>query len=98
MLVVLVLLIIEVVLLLTSDGRIIVGNFVGHDQVQNVILKEAFEKIYSADQAVERVPLGVYVVRGDSLCLIGELDDQDKDAEDERIRVTAPLPAIQQQF
>ena len=70
----------------------------GHDQVQNIILKEAFEKIYSADQPVERVPLGVYVVRGDSLCLIGEFDQEnDAEAADERIRVTVPLPAIQQQ-
>ena len=82
-------------MLVTSDGRIIVGHFVGHDQVQNVILKEAHERIYSADEPVERVPLGLYVVRGDSLCLIGEFDDDSE--KDERVRVTEPLPAIHQQ-
>jgi len=80
-------------MLVTSDGRIIVGNFVGHDQVQNVILKEAHERIYSEDEAPERVPLGVYVVRGDSLVLIGEFDES---VNDDNIRVSVPLPAIQQ--
>lgn len=81
-------------MLVTSDGRIIVGHFVGHDQVQNVILKEAHERIYSEDEPPERVPLGLYVVRGDSLVLIGDLDES---INDDNIRVSAPLPAIQQQ-
>jgi len=68
---------------------------VGHDQVQNCILKNAHERIYAADEAPEHVPLGVYVVRGDSLCLIGEFTAANDDDSD--IRVPAPLPAIQQQ-
>ena len=82
-------------MLVTSDGRIIVGHFVGHDQVQNVILKEAHERIYSEEEPPERVPLGLYVVRGDSLCLIGEFDDDS--VNDDTVRVRIPLPSIQQQ-
>lgn len=87
--------ILEAVMLVTSDGRVIMGKFVGHDQVQNVILKEAEERIFSADDPVERVPLGLYVVRGDSLCLIGEFDAAAFD--DDEIRVPQPLTSIQQQ-
>jgi U6 snRNA-associated Sm-like protein LSm8 len=72
-----------------------VGHFVGHDQVQNVILKEAHERIYSEEEPPERVPLGLYVVRGDSLCLIGEFDDDS--GNDDAVRVRIPLPSIQQQ-
>jgi U6 snRNA-associated Sm-like protein LSm8 len=84
----------EVVMVVTSDGRVIVGNFVGHDQVQNLILKEAHERVFSEDADVERVPLGLYVVRGDTVCLIGDFDDA---AIDDSIRVPFQLPAIQQQ-
>jgi U6 snRNA-associated Sm-like protein LSm8 len=82
----------EVVLVATSDGRILVGTLAGYDQVQNVILKDTHERIYirrnsngnaaaatavsgDDDVTVERVPLGLYVVRGDSLCLIADFDD-----------------------
>jgi U6 snRNA-associated Sm-like protein LSm8 len=84
----------EIVMVVTSDGRIIIGNFVGHDQVQNIILKDAYERIYSEDSDVERVTLGLYLLRGDNLCLVGEFqDDELKDG----IRVPFPLPAIHQQ-
>jgi len=82
-------------MVLTSDGRIIVGGFVGHDQVQNLILKDAHERIFSEDADVERVPLGLYIIRGDSLCLVaGEFDETESI---DSIRVPFPLPAIQQQ-
>ena len=63
----------------------------GHDQVQNLILNEAQERIYSEDEDVEVVPLGLYVVRGDNVVLVGEAhwkDDDDVRAE--------PLPQVQQ--
>ncbi|GKY93850.1 hypothetical protein MPSEU_000351900 [Mayamaea pseudoterrestris] len=82
------------VLVLTSDARVIVGTFVGHDQVQNLIMNDAHERVYSEDEDVEVVPLGLYVIRGDNVCLIGDyeatklLDNQ---------RITVPLPEIRQQ-
>ena len=78
----------------TSDGRLIVGTLVGHDQVQNLILKDAIERVYNADADVEEVDLGLYVIRGDNVCLIGELDDAKFDKEK---RAPFPLPSIQQQ-
>jgi U6 snRNA-associated Sm-like protein LSm8 len=79
----------------TSDGRTIVGTLVGHDQVQNLILNDAVEHVYSLDQDVEHVPLGLYVVRGDNLCLVGEYDETVLSGQDGG-RTAAPLPPIQQ--
>ena len=42
------------------------------------------ERVYSADADVEEVPLGLYVIRGDNLCLVGEYDDE-KLKDDERV-------------
>lgn len=86
-------------MVVTSDGRIIVGTLMGHDQVQNIILNDANERVYSADEPVEEVSLGLYVIRGDNLCIIGEYDAAKMGSEEElKVRVTDPLPSIQQQL
>jgi U6 snRNA-associated Sm-like protein LSm8 len=79
---------------MTSDGRMIVGTLVGHDQVQNLVLNDAHERVYSADVPVEQVPLGLYVIRGDNLCLVGEYEESKFDDE---LRAPFPLPSVQQQ-
>lgn len=65
----------------------------GNDQVQNLILNDAVERVYSPDTNVEEVPLGLYVIRGDNLCLIGEFDETKlKDEE----RVEEPIKPVLQ--
>ena len=80
--------------IITNDGRHIVGTLTGFDKVQNVVLTGSFERIYSKDTPAETVPLGLYVVRGDSIAVIGEVDDERDDEVDwENIRVD-PMPVI----
>ena len=85
----------EVICVVTADGRIIVGTMVGHDQVQNLILNDAHERVYSPDGPVEQVPLGLYVIRGDNLCVIGEFDES-KFSDDQT--APGPIPPIRQQM
>ena len=80
--------------MVTSDGRIIMGKLVGHDQVQNLILNDAHERVYSSDEPVEHVPLGLYVIRGDNLCIVAEYEESKLDDEQ---RAPFPLPTVQQQ-
>ncbi|KAL5499042.1 LSM8 [Sanghuangporus vaninii] len=63
------------VLLILQDGRTIVGVLSGYDQRSDIVLSEAVERIYSVDEGVEEVPLGLYLVKGDQILLIGELDE-----------------------
>mmetsp|Transcript_20767 Transcript_20767/g.26820 ORF Transcript_20767/g.26820 Transcript_20767/m.26820 type:complete len:95 (+) Transcript_20767:126-410(+) len=77
---------------LTSDGRTIVGTLLGHDQVQNLILNDAVECLYSADADMEEEPLGLFVVRGDNVCLVGEYDETKLNQ-----RASNPIPPIHQQ-
>lgn len=82
----------ESVYVLTGDGRVLIGTLVGHDQVQNLILTDAHERVYTSEtEECEIVPLGLYMVRGDSLCLIGEYD------QEELADRANPIGAIQQQ-
>ena len=80
--------------MITSDGRIITGELAGNDQVQNLILNNAHERVYSEDAAVETVPLGLYVIRGDNVCMVGEFDPEKWDDN----MVTPPLPSIKQRL
>jgi U6 snRNA-associated Sm-like protein LSm8 len=59
--------IVEQVLAVTQDGRVIVGTLRGFDNVGSVILSGCVERIFTGDAGVEEVPLGLYIVRGDAM-------------------------------
>jgi len=82
------------VLLILQDGRTIIGTLSGFDQRSNIILSNSTERVYSADEAVEEVPLGLYLVKGDMIMVIGEIDAE-KDATIDLSTIRAdPLPPI----
>jgi U6 snRNA-associated Sm-like protein LSm8 len=66
----------KVVSVITNDGRCIIGRLRGNDHVTNIILEECRERVFSLDEPVEIVPLGLYLIRGDNIALIGELDEE----------------------
>eukprot|EP00580_Thalassiosira_gravida_P006146 CAMPEP_0201634164 /NCGR_PEP_ID=MMETSP0493-20130528/7208_1 /ASSEMBLY_ACC=CAM_ASM_000838 /TAXON_ID=420259 /ORGANISM="Thalassiosira gravida, Strain GMp14c1" /LENGTH=104 /DNA_ID=CAMNT_0048105983 /DNA_START=125 /DNA_END=439 /DNA_ORIENTATION=- len=68
---------------LTCDGRLISGILQGYDQLQNLVLVKSYEKVYSLDNPMERVDLGLFVVRGDNVAVIADCnDDGDGDGVD----------------
>ncbi|UZJ57135.1 hypothetical protein CBS101457_006455 [Exobasidium rhododendri] len=80
------------VLAITQDGRVIVGTLRGVDNVGSVILSGCIERIFSAESGVEEVPLGLYIVRGDAISLIGDLDvEKDKEQDLSQLRAD-PIP------
>ncbi|EPQ52130.1 LSM-domain-containing protein [Gloeophyllum trabeum ATCC 11539] len=84
----------RLVLLVLQDGRAIVGTMVGFDQKSNVVLSDSKERVYSADEGVEEIPLGLYLVKGDQIILIGELDEEkDRSVDLSTIRAD-PIPPI----
>lgn len=70
----------KVVQIVTNDGRNIVGVLKGFDQTTNVILEECHERVFSMAAGVEQIVLGLYIVRGDNIAVVGEIDE-DADAE-----------------
>ncbi|KIJ28175.1 hypothetical protein M422DRAFT_37418 [Sphaerobolus stellatus SS14] len=82
------------VLLILQDGRSIVGTLRGFDQRANVVLSDSKERIYSIDEGVEEIPLGLYLVKGDMITLIGELDTALDSAVDLSTIRAEPIPPI----
>lgn len=60
---------------ITNDGRNIVGTLRGLDQLTNLILEDCHERVYSTKSGVEQLPLGLYIMRGDNIAVVGELDE-----------------------
>ena len=70
----------KVVQVVTNDGRNIVGVLKGFDQTTNVVLEDCNERVFSSTAGVEQVALGLYIVRGDNIAVVGEVDE-DADAD-----------------
>ena len=56
------------------DGRKIVGVLRSFDQFANLVLEAAVERVVVGQQFAE-TPLGLYVVRGENVVLLGEIDE-----------------------
>ncbi|KAF9051354.1 hypothetical protein BJ165DRAFT_1524299 [Panaeolus papilionaceus] len=82
------------VLLVLQDGRSIVGVLAGFDQKSNVVLADSKERVYSMDEGVEEVPLGLYLVKGELICLIGEIDEEIDKSTDLSTIHAEPIPPI----
>ncbi|ROW14705.1 hypothetical protein VPNG_03810 [Cytospora leucostoma] len=62
---------------MTADGRTLVGNLISVDNQTNIVLQGCIERVIRESDDPEdsvEVPLGVYVVRGDNVCLVGLVD------------------------
>ncbi|KAF9111973.1 hypothetical protein BGX27_004194 [Mortierella sp. AM989] len=77
-----------------TDGRTIVGQLMGYDQASNVILAQTHERIFSSTEPMKSVPIGVYVVRGETIGFIGELDEELDEATDYDNMLVEPLDPI----
>ncbi|CAL1407575.1 unnamed protein product [Linum trigynum] len=66
----------QTISVITNDGRNIVGILKGFDQATNIILDESHERVYSTKEGVQLLVLGLYIIRGDNISVIGELDEE----------------------
>lgn len=79
---------------LMNDGRLVIGQLVGLDQTTNLIIQNAQERIFSTSASVEVVDLGLYMIRGDSIAVIGLVDENlDGGLDLDRLRGDT-IPAI----
>lgn len=60
---------------ITNEGRVFIGELMSFDQSMNVMLKNCIEKIYSKEKGVKFEKMGLYLIRGDNVAIINEIDD-----------------------
>jgi small nuclear ribonucleoprotein (snRNP)-like protein len=67
-------------LLMTQNSQVgltdrnIQGTLAGYDQKSNVVLSDSKERVYSMDEGVAEVTLGLYLVKGDMMQVLCYLE------------------------
>lgn len=67
------------VLVLTTDGRSLVGTLLSCDQLTNLVLQDTIERVIRPPEdpeESEEVPHGLYLIRGENVAICGLLDEQ----------------------
>lgn len=68
----------QIVNIITSDGKVLIGTLKGIDNGTNLILDDSHERVFSTNQGVEKHQLGLCLIRGENVAMIGQLDrDED---------------------
>ncbi|KAM1010965.1 hypothetical protein ACFX13_047115 [Malus domestica] len=78
----------EKLLVLLRDGRKLLGILRSFDQFANAVLEGACERVIVGDLYCD-IPLGLYVIRGENVVLIGELDSEREELPPHMTRVSA---------
>lgn len=68
----------EKILVITADGRTLVGTLLSCDQLTNIVLNETIERIIRPRDDAEpssEVSHGLYLVRGDNITICGLVDE-----------------------
>jgi len=63
------------ILIVLRDGRHLVGKLRSFDQFMNLILEDTCERALLGKKYCD-VPIGLYIVRGENIVLLGELDEE----------------------
>jgi len=53
---------------LLAKAHSLQGVLAGFDQKSNIVLSNCTERVYSVEDGVEEVPLGLYLVKGETMC------------------------------
>ncbi|KAI9120018.1 hypothetical protein K1719_008987 [Acacia pycnantha] len=70
------------------------GILKGFDQATNITLDESHERVYSTKEGVQQLVLGLYIIRGDNISVVGELDeDLDASLDLSKLRAHPLKPA-----
>jgi U6 snRNA-associated Sm-like protein LSm1 len=62
------------VLVVLVDGRHVVGTLASYDQFGSLVLERSAERHFARGRFCDD-EMGVYLVRGESVCLVGEIDE-----------------------
>ncbi|KAJ4418141.1 U4/U6-U5 snRNP complex subunit LSM8 [Neurospora sp. IMI 360204] len=66
------------VCIITVDGRTLVGTLISVDMSTNVFLQRAVERVIRSpddDEPSAEIELGTHMIRGDTVCLVGLVDE-----------------------
>ena len=78
----------------TNDSKVLLGRLEGFDQACNLVTFDCHERVFDSLQGAQIMRHGLFILRGDNLALVGEIDER-KDLETDWSKIIcAPLKPI----
>jgi U6 snRNA-associated Sm-like protein LSm8 len=65
----------EFVTVITTEGKVYKGRLKSFDQSMNIVLSECVEKVYSLEIGIQNLSMGLYMIRGDTVAIVSEVDE-----------------------
>ena len=73
----------------SNDSKILMGRLEGFDQACTLVIFDCHERVFDPKQGAQTLRHGLFMLRGDNLALIGEIDER-KDMETDWSKVLVP--------
>lgn len=83
------------VIVVLRDGRKLLGVLRSYDQFANLVLQDAVERIFLGHRYGD-VPKGTFIVRGENVVLMGEIDLEKEENIPASIASSIPSTAVPQ--
>ncbi|KAF9426409.1 SM-like, degradation of cytoplasmic mRNAs and positively regulates transcription initiation [Podila epigama] len=85
-------------LVVLRDGRKLIGILRSFDQFANLVLQDTIERIYVGN-AYGDIPRGIFIIRGENVVLLGEIDlDKEDDSPLREVPVEEILQAQREEM
>jgi U6 snRNA-associated Sm-like protein LSm8 len=65
----------QIIQVITNEGRVFTGVLKSFDQTLNMVIKDCYEKVYSSNEGVVFNKMGLYMIRGDNVAIVAELNE-----------------------
>jgi U6 snRNA-associated Sm-like protein LSm8 len=66
----------QTVIVTTHDGKVLVGKLIWSDPQCNLVVSNCKERIFSKHSGVEIQEHGLYLIRGDNVATVGDVEDE----------------------
>eukprot|EP00743_Colponemidia_sp_Colp-15_P005735 GILK01006165.1.p1 GENE.GILK01006165.1~~GILK01006165.1.p1 ORF type:complete len:136 (+),score=17.30 GILK01006165.1:51-458(+) len=76
-------------LVVLRDGRKLTGYLRSFDQFANLLLEDTHERHIVNDMYAD-IPLGIYIIRGENVVLLGDIDAQKEESQTRLRQVSIP--------
>ncbi|WFD41956.1 hypothetical protein MPSI1_000594 [Malassezia psittaci] len=81
------------VIVILRDGRKLIGLLRAYDQFANLLLHDTVERVYLGNRYGD-IPKGLYIVRGENVVLLGEIDLEKEDEVPSSVASAIPPNAV----
>ncbi|KAI3648124.1 hypothetical protein MP228_005978 [Amoeboaphelidium protococcarum] len=84
------------VIVITYDGRLLVGELVAVDAQSNIAIGDAIERLFSREDEMQLVPLGTQIIKSTNVATVS-LINEDVDSRQKWQHVRAEIQSFHQQ-